>query len=480
MGIRAGIRFLSLSIEHLLGNAYKNGKLKTFKPHHISATSFKTLSVNEVALIPHILKVPKSSIDKKLRKKKIPSSSNPKSSKNVRQSKPKKIVDDSHNTKESVATADATKILEASESAEELRNQPKPADTKKIGNVNLDELLKDHKVNEEAEESPFDTESEIKLIGKENVDQEMHDAADTTLIGDSHADQEMEEAHSDLESMPDDEIMFVSRNDDEDDDSKELSMADEIAADNLIEKLISVANTRDANTNVFAATDLPISTVSASTSTIVTSPRDVQALIVKVVWEKKNIPRVKIPNDTLLETLTNAVRDTLLGFQHQIKKAIKKQMPKVVIKPLYKEFNALSKLEIQRFVILQKKLSKSMRETVGKYVMKNVKSQIREHLQTKVEKTSADLHELVELVPQLVRIVDSVAPPVNAAIEGEKKSQAQPDPAIETSNDDILKQVMPFMEEGGLAPNLPNLPNLHHFKAVGEGPMTLEESKIQM
>ncbi|GKA92300.1 hypothetical protein Tco_0814225 [Tanacetum coccineum] len=248
------------------------------------------------------------------------------------QSKPKKIVDDSHNTEESVATADATKSLEASESIEELRNQPKPADTKK-------------------------------------------------------ADQRMEEAHPDLESMPDDEIMFVSRNDDEDDDSKELFMADEIAADNLINKLISVANTRDANTNVFAATDLPISTVSASTSTTVTSPRDVQALIVKAVWEKKNIPRVKIPN---------------------------------------------------RFVILQKKLSKSMREIFGKYVMKNIKREIEEvngllgqcakhqmqlinyietilhssvkvpwdilvvdakHLKTKVEKTSADLHELVELVP---------------------------------------------------------------------------------
>ncbi|GJU99262.1 hypothetical protein Tco_1328533 [Tanacetum coccineum] len=109
--------------------------------------------------------------------------------------------------------------------------------------------------------------------------------------------------------------------------------------------------------------------------------------------------------------LTNAVRDTLLGFQHQIKK---------------------------RFVILQKKLSKSMREIFGKYVMKNVKREIGEvngllgqcakhqmqlinyietilhssvkvpwdilvvdakHLKTKVEKTSADLHELVELVP---------------------------------------------------------------------------------
>ncbi|GJV15598.1 retrovirus-related pol polyprotein from transposon TNT 1-94 [Tanacetum coccineum] len=61
-----------------------------------------------------------------------------------------------------------------------------------------------------------------------------------------------------------------------------------------------------------------------------------------------------------------------------------------------------------------------------------------QHLQTKLERTSADLHELVELVRQLVRIVDSLAPLVNAATEGEKMSQEQSDmsqahydPAIE-------------------------------------------------
>ncbi|GJV98980.1 hypothetical protein Tco_1554232 [Tanacetum coccineum] len=68
--------------------------------------------------------------------------------------------------------------------------------------------------------------------------------------------------------------------------------------------------------------------------------------------------------------------------------------------------------------------------------------------------------------------VYSLVPPSKVADKGNGIAQ--------TSNDDILKQVMPFMEEGGLAPNLPNLPNIHHFKAVGEGPMTLEESKIQM
>ncbi|GKA47851.1 hypothetical protein Tco_0740809 [Tanacetum coccineum] len=50
-------RYSSLIIEHLLGKDYKNDKLKTFKPYHISATSFKTPSANEVSQIPHMLKV---------------------------------------------------------------------------------------------------------------------------------------------------------------------------------------------------------------------------------------------------------------------------------------------------------------------------------------------------------------------------------------------------------------------------------------
>nr|GEU74684.1 retrovirus-related Pol polyprotein from transposon TNT 1-94 [Tanacetum cinerariifolium] len=44
------------------------------------------------------------------------------------------------------------------------------------------------------------------------------------------------------------------------------------------------------------------------------------------------------------------------------------------------------------------------------------------HLHTKVDRTLVDLHELLGLVSQLVRIVDSVAPPANAATEREKES----------------------------------------------------------
>ncbi|GJS76118.1 retrovirus-related pol polyprotein from transposon TNT 1-94 [Tanacetum coccineum] len=162
-------RYVSLVIEHLLGNAYKNDKLKTFKPHHISATSFKIPSANEVALISHMLKeatistMPKetlilpskgvntsntadkslsgttvqlvgqskASTDKKLKKNKNPSSSNPNTSKTIRESQPKKQVAETQHAEVLVAIADAIKSLEASGSAEELRNHPKLANSEK-------------------------------------------------------------------------------------------------------------------------------------------------------------------------------------------------------------------------------------------------------------------------------------------------------------------------------------------------------------
>nr|GEV14634.1 hypothetical protein [Tanacetum cinerariifolium] len=46
-----------------------------------------------------------------------------------------------------------------------------------------------------------------------------------------------------------------------------------------------------------------------------------------------------------------------------------------------------------------------------------------------------------------------------------------------TSKDDQLKQLMPLLEEGGLAPKLSNL---HQFKTIKDGSLTLEEARLQM
>ncbi|GJX79199.1 hypothetical protein Tco_0327348 [Tanacetum coccineum] len=164
--------------------------------------------------------------------------------------------------------------------------------------------------------------------------------------------------------MPDDEIMYVSGNCDENDDSKELFVANEIVADNVIYKLIGIANTVDAHTTVSNA----------------------------------NAPKsdpLECPNFSLILSRTffhGSVKKVMPKFSKRVKKTIKADVPDIVLKPLYKEINALNKLESQRCVTLEKRLRKSIHKAVGKSVKKHVQN--------------------------------LVAPPANAATEGEKESQA--------------------------------------------------------
>ncbi|GJR80408.1 hypothetical protein Tco_0151193 [Tanacetum coccineum] len=119
----------------------------------------------------------KAITDKKSKKKINPPSSKPKTSKIVKESSPSKQVIDTQHAKELVTTADATKGLDASESAEEQENQPKTIDAEKkedddeftdsgiksLGNVTFKEMYGNTK------ESPYDTESEIKVVKRFNL-----------------------------------------------------------------------------------------------------------------------------------------------------------------------------------------------------------------------------------------------------------------------------------------------------------------------
>ncbi|GJR78778.1 hypothetical protein Tco_0149563 [Tanacetum coccineum] len=86
---------------------------------------------------------PKEPTDLKLKKKKIPPSSKPKSSYQVRVILPKKQVAETQHAKEPVATADATKSLGASDLAKDQVNQPKIAEAKKVQDQNIQEEVKE-------------------------------------------------------------------------------------------------------------------------------------------------------------------------------------------------------------------------------------------------------------------------------------------------------------------------------------------------
>nr|GEV22158.1 hypothetical protein [Tanacetum cinerariifolium] len=421
----------------------------------------------------------KGSTDKRSKKKKNPSSSEPKTSKIIRETTSKKQVVETQHVEKSVATADATKSREASRSAEELKNQPKLADSEKeheklvevvvndprainsmiryLGNVNLKELYQGQDVNMEADDSPFNTWSEIKFIRK----------VDT---------------------------------------KKTMMLIIHLLVLSLIKKW-------DVATNVTDESDFPVSTVSASSS----APKDVQALIVKAVWEKNSqgplghLPKRLdflsaqvnnvvnyLPNkltqrfdlavstilkiisdaiaqqlptlltvmlkDTLLQALTNAVRYTLSTFKKQIQKAIKKKMPKVG----------------------EKQSSDPEPPTSSALLVYSdfVKPQAKKH------KVVINIHIPVPTPLNSIRPVTFKNVPFEqftAYLFGSSSFEFSPTPSLrmadkgngvaQTSDDDQLNQIMPLMEEGG---STPKLPNLHQFNIVGEGSLTLEESMLQM
>ncbi|GJU96645.1 retrovirus-related pol polyprotein from transposon TNT 1-94 [Tanacetum coccineum] len=212
-------RYISLVLEQLLGENYHDESLTVLKPHHISAASFQTPSASEVSLTSHMLKVaklskepdeslilppeelnaeatadksqsrtnvqplsqPKAPTAKKPKKKKIPSSTQPKVSNDSREMNPPSTTTHLQATEELVVTVVPIQSLEASVTAEVQDNQLKAADTievpKKI--VEKEEVAEEqtmeiptvaqlmdevNKAAQETPESPYDTDSEIKVV----------------------------------------------------------------------------------------------------------------------------------------------------------------------------------------------------------------------------------------------------------------------------------------------------------------------------
>ncbi|GJW17669.1 retrovirus-related pol polyprotein from transposon TNT 1-94 [Tanacetum coccineum] len=226
-------RFLSLVFEQLLGDNHHGDSLIVSKPYHISATSFQTPSASEVSLTSHMLKVaklskkpeeslilpfkevnakeyadksqsgtnvqplsqPKAPTAKRPRKEKNPSLTQPmvlRSSRSISTFSPP--TTHLQHAEEFVVTDDATKSLDASESADEQGNQPNTADAEKVldqiveekeiageysldipsDGTLLDDSNKQTKDDEPTPKSPFDTASEINSELSSILNDDLH------------------------------------------------------------------------------------------------------------------------------------------------------------------------------------------------------------------------------------------------------------------------------------------------------------------
>ncbi|GJZ04866.1 hypothetical protein Tco_0538141 [Tanacetum coccineum] len=243
------VRYLSLIIEHLLGEAYVNKDLHPLKSYQIIRATFKQSSKSEVPLTSHMRKVAKLSeednaedtgdkslsgtavhpvskpiTDKKQRTKKNQSSSEPNISKDVVQTPTLQASESQSANAPEVPANTTNQSLEASKSAEEQVNQPQTADAKKVQtkevkstNDNDDEVIYpaiqsmgdvtlESLTDQTEKEIPYDTESEIKFV-KRFKPLNDDDEPLITFLGPTQSDMDED---SDLASIPDDDIFSLS------------------------------------------------------------------------------------------------------------------------------------------------------------------------------------------------------------------------------------------------------------------------------
>ncbi|GKA81684.1 hypothetical protein Tco_0788376 [Tanacetum coccineum] len=72
--------------------------------------------------------------------------------------------------------------------------------------------------------------------------------------------------------------------------------------------------------------------------------------------------------DSIKSSVSTSIVEELPQVEVQVQKNLHDQLPNILLNPMYKEFNAFNKLESQRFVLLQKELSKSLHNTVRKSI----------------------------------------------------------------------------------------------------------------
>nr|GEW51012.1 hypothetical protein [Tanacetum cinerariifolium] len=214
-----------------------------------------------------------------------------------------------------------------------------------LGNVPFGELYGHD------EESPFDTELEIKFTRKEypikklmlirsslqrlRISLQMLLLILLSLVLHSF-DQEMAEVDSDLESMPDDEIESVSgfeeADDDDSENAEELSVADEAVVDDVIDELVDMAKSQDANLNVSAAKATnsdPLGHLQVDITSLAAKVNNLEPSLPHKVANKIDDSVPRMVDDVFKERLPELLSNTLENILPELlKDNIEKAMPK--------------------------------------------------------------------------------------------------------------------------------------------------------
>ncbi|GJS74887.1 hypothetical protein Tco_0724768 [Tanacetum coccineum] len=439
-------RFLSLIYEELLGEKYISNDLTLVKPHTITAASFqKPLASEEVnaddtsdkslsRASMQLVTQHKAPTDLKTKKNKNPPYSKPKSPYKVRVILPKKQVAETSYAEVTVATANATQCLEASKSAEEQVNQPTTAESEKeSGFVAIEDVTFEHIMDEfnsktqgaqEKAKSPYDTESEIKIIKSyqaatisgslfihqsSSYDQDDQDVIDITP---KYAEEgEASESLSGLRSMPDNDLASMPGFETQD------------SVDHVFEE---GTETLHASADKPAQSD-PLGHVHEELCLLNNKVNQLESNITKHVSDSIQSTMPLIVTNTLKEQLPGLLSDALKDTLPQL---IKDSIKSSVLESIAKE---LPHVEAQRFVLLRKEMSKSlhnkMRKSIRLKVQKGMK-EVRDKLSfctSTVDTNSQYVQDLWIMFKDMVSILEAAEVFKKANAEGEKWDKNNPE-----------------------------------------------------
>ncbi|GJT95819.1 hypothetical protein Tco_1091337 [Tanacetum coccineum] len=341
-------RFLSLIFEKLLGRDYVSNDLTLVKPHTITAASFQKPLTSKVPLTSHMLKVAKLSEEPE--QSLIPPSrevnADDTADKSLSRASvqpvtqvilPKKQVAETQHAKVTVATADATKSLVASELAEEQGNQLSAAKAEKVLDQNVEEE-KDAEfvaMEEVAEEQSLEFPTVEKLLDEADKLNKatMHDSKETADIH--------EDSDSDLQSMPDDDLRSVSGFDtaDSNDTHENEVLPDHM--DHICEEVSSLhSKLGDMESSIVQQVSAEIK---SSLPALVSNTFKEQLPSFLSDALKDTLPQLL--KDSIRSSVSKSIAEELPHVEAHVQKNLQDHLPNLLLKPIYKEFNAFNKLE---------------------------------------------------------------------------------------------------------------------------------------
>ena len=300
---------------------------------------------------------------------------------------------------------------------------------KSHGDLSFDDLMNEleekEKRGEDIYEGLYDTESDIKVIKKYQPSKVSHDAEITFEGHGSSSD-------SGLRSMPDDDLVSLTGFSDqlsEEDSDKTLhasadmpTHSDSLSHSHELGVLLSRIDQLEDNLSKKVSEEIKSSVPSLVADSLKDQLPSLLAEALKVA-----LPQM------VKTSVSESITEEIPQIHAQLEKNLHEQLPTVLLKPMYKEFNAFNKLESQRFVMLESHLTKvihkSMKKSIHLRVRKGMK-EVRDKLSwctSTIDTNSQLVRDMKVMFHDMVAILESAEVFKKANAEGEKWEKNNPE-----------------------------------------------------